>query len=61
MGHKIRLATVCLHISAGLYLLLGPLMFLLEDDDTGFGFAFALGVLVFCLFLVAASRLSFMD
>jgi len=54
MGHKIRLAIVCLHISAGLYLLLGPLMFVLsEDDDTGLGLAFALGVLIFCLVLVA--------
>ena len=54
MGHKLQLAIVCLHISAGLYLLIGPLMFLfLEGDDIGLGLALAGGVFMFCLVLVA--------
>src|SRR2546421_7766470 len=54
MGHKIRLAIVCLHISAGLYVLLAAWMFLFTPkDDTGLGLGFAVGLVIFCLLLVA--------
>ncbi len=65
MAHKIGLAMVCLPISAGLYLLVGGLMFVLfpgqanydyniaREDDNGFGLAFAVGMFIFCLALVA--------
>lgn len=54
MRHRIGLAVVCLHISAVLYLLAGVLMFplFLADDETGFGLAFAAGLLVFCLTMI---------
>lgn len=58
MGHKIRLAIVCLHISAGLYLLVGPLLFLLlEGDDTKLRLAIGAGMFIFCLILVAGIEL----
>jgi hypothetical protein len=59
MGHKIGLATTCLHISAVLYLVLGALMFPLftHDDETGYGSVIAAGFFVFCLILVAGIEL----
>lgn len=55
MRHKIGLATTCLHISAALYLIIGVLGFplFMADDDTGLGLTFAVGMLVFCLALIA--------
>jgi hypothetical protein len=55
VGHRIGMAVVCLHISAVLYLLAGVLMllFYVAEEKTGAGFAFGLGILVFCLALIA--------
>jgi hypothetical protein len=55
MKHKVGVAIVCLHLSAVLYLIVGVLMFPLftADDDTGLGLAFAVGLLTFCLALIA--------
>ena len=59
MGHKIGLATACLHISAVLYLALGALMFplFMHDDETGYGLVIAGGFFVFCLILIAGIEL----
>jgi hypothetical protein len=55
MRNKIGLTIVCLHISAVLYLIVGLLMLLLVsgEDEAGVGLPFAIGMLVFCLALVA--------
>jgi hypothetical protein len=55
MRHKIGLATVCLHISAVLYLIVALLMFPLFTavDDTGWGLLFAIGMFILCLGLIA--------
>jgi hypothetical protein len=51
--HRIGLATICLHISAVLYLLAGLLFpVLLADEQTGVGMAFAVILLVVCLAIV---------
>ena len=49
MRHKIGIATICLHISAVLYLIVGVLMFplFMADDGTGLGLPFAVGMFVF--------------
>ena len=53
MQHKIGLATVCLHISAVLYLIIGLLGFPLFMADDGVGLPFAIALLIFCLVLIA--------
>jgi hypothetical protein len=47
------MAVVCLHISAGLYVLIGVALvpMFLDADPSGLGMAFAAGTLVFCLAL----------
>jgi hypothetical protein len=54
MPHRIGMATTCLHISAALYLVVGLLMFWLfsQDDQSGFGMAFGIGMFIFCLALI---------
>lgn len=49
------MAVVCLHISAGLYLLLGLLAvpLFVADDPDGIGRPFAVGLFVCCLALIA--------
>ncbi|MFN7892004.1 MAG: hypothetical protein ACK5OC_17050 [Pirellula sp.] len=51
--HKIGLATVSLHISAALYVIVGLLLFALfmSDDETGIGLPFAVFLLLLCLAL----------
>jgi len=51
--HKIGLATVCLRISAALYVIVGLLLLALfmSDDETGLGFPFAVVALLLCLAL----------
>ena len=56
MGHKIGLATVCLHISAVLYLIIGVLL-LMFDDDARLGMPFAVGMLLFFFVLVGGTEL----
>lgn len=53
--HKIRLATVCLHISAALYLIVGLLLFSLfiSDTETNLGLPFATVSLLLCIALAA--------
>lgn len=53
--HKIKLATVCLHISAALYLIVGLLLFSLfmSDTETNLGLPFATVSLLLCIALAA--------
>ena len=51
--HKIGLATVSLHISAALYVIVGLLLFALfmSDDERGLGLPFAVVILLLCIAL----------
>lgn len=53
--HKIGLATVCLHISAVLYVIIGLLLFplFMSEDETGLGLPFAVVMLLLCLALAS--------
>jgi hypothetical protein len=53
--HKIRLATVCLHISAALYVIVGLVLFplFISDNETGLGLPFAVVTLLLCLALAS--------
>ena len=53
--HKIGLATICLHISAGLYVIVGLVLFpvFMSDDETGLGLLFAVVTLLLCLALAS--------
>ena len=53
--HKIGLATICLHISAALYVMVGLVLFplFLSDDETSLGFPFAVVMLLLCLALAS--------
>ena len=53
--HKIGLATVSLHISAGLYVIVGLLLFplFMSEDETGLGLSFAVVTLLLCLALAS--------
>jgi len=53
--HKIGLATICLHISAALYVIVGLVLFplFLSDDETSLGFPFAIVMLLLCLALAS--------
>ena len=53
--HKIGLATVSLHISAGLYVIVGLLLIplFMYEDETGHGLPFAVLTLLLCLALAS--------
>ncbi len=53
--NKIGLATVSLHISAALYVIVGLILFplFMSDDETGLGLAFAVITLLLCLILAS--------
>lgn len=53
--HKIGLATISLHISAALYVIVGLLLFplFMSDDETGLGLSFAIVMLLLCLALAS--------
>jgi hypothetical protein len=56
MQHKIGLATVCLHVSALLYLIVGLLafpLFMADDHAADMGLFLAVALLIFCLVLIA--------